>query len=198
MRIAVSAAGTDLNAPVDPRFGRCPYFVIVETETMDYEAIPNTAQGAMSGAGIQAAQTVISRGAKAVLTGNVGPNAYQVFSATGVQVITGVFGTVREAVERFKRGELKAAPTPAQPLYGGPGFGMGYGMGMRRGGGMGRGRWWSGMWGPQVPPPAQPVPSAPAPSPLTREQEIEMLSNYLKTLEEQMKQIRKRLEELRK
>lgn len=200
--------GGGLDAQVAPNFGRCPYFVIVDTDTMGSEALPNMAQGAASGAGIQAAQTVISRGVKTVLTGNVGPNAFQVFSSTGVQIITGVSGTVREAVEKFKRGELRAAPVSQQPLYGVPGSGMGYGRGMGRGGGMrgggmgmGRGRqpgYGYGMGMPQVPPAvpsATPAPMAPS---LTREQEIAALSNYLKAMEQQLEQIKKRLDELKR
>ena len=198
--------GGSLDAQVAPNFGRCPYFVIVDTDTMGTEALPNMAQGAASGAGIQAAQTVISRGVTTVLTGNVGPNALQVFSSTGTQLITGVSGTVRDAVEKFKRGELQTAPATPQPLYGGQGSGMGYGRGMGRGGGMrgggmgmGRGRQPGyGMGMPQVPPPVPPATPAPTAPSLTREQEIEMLNNYLKAVEQQLEQIKKRLEELKR
>jgi predicted Fe-Mo cluster-binding NifX family protein len=129
MKVCVSAAGNSLDAPVDPRFGRCPYFVIVDLETMQFEAIPNPAAGAMGGAGILAAQTIASRGVKAVITGNVGPNAFQALSAAGVRIVTGAYGTVREVVERYKRGELKEAGSPTVGWH----FGMGRGMG--RGGG---------------------------------------------------------------
>jgi predicted Fe-Mo cluster-binding NifX family protein len=104
MKICVSATSNSLDAPVDPRFGRCPYFIIVDTETMQFEAVPNMASGAMGGAGIQAAQIIASKGAKVVITGNVGPNAFQALSAAGVSVITGAYGTVREVVEKYKRG----------------------------------------------------------------------------------------------
>lgn len=127
MKVAVSSTGRDLDSAVDPRFGRCPYFVVVDTDTMAYEAFPNTSIGAAHGAGIQAAQLVSSRGVKVVLTGNVGPNAYTALSTAGVQVVTGAAGTVRDAVERFKRGELGAS--------GGPTVGGHFGLG-----GRGRGR----------------------------------------------------------
>ena len=129
MRVAVSSTGRDLESAVDPRCGRCPYFVVVDTETMAFEAFPNTSIGAAHGAGIQAAQLVASRGVKAVLTGNVGPNAFSALYAAGVQVATGAAGTVRDAVERFKRGELSAS--------GGPTVGGHSGLGGR---GMSRGR----------------------------------------------------------
>jgi predicted Fe-Mo cluster-binding NifX family protein len=114
---------------MDPRFGRCPYFVIVDSETMEFEAVPNTASGSMSGAGIQAAQTVASKGTEVLITGNVGPNAFQALSAAGIKVVTGAFGNVREVIEKYKSGGLKETSSPTVRGH----FGMG--------GGRGRGRW---------------------------------------------------------
>ena len=128
MKICVSASAGNLDAQVDPRFGRCPYFVIVNSETMKFEAISNTAAGAMGGAGIQAAQTVASKGVKVVVTGNVGPNAFQALSTAGIKVVVGAFGTVREAVEKYERGELREARTSTVRGH----FGKGGGMGRRR------------------------------------------------------------------
>ena len=71
MKICVSATAKNLEAQTDPRFGRCPYFVIVDSETMQFKAIPNVASGATGGAGIQAAQTIANKGVKLVITGNV-------------------------------------------------------------------------------------------------------------------------------
>jgi len=130
MKICVTATASSLDAQVDPRFGRCPYFVIVDSETMKFEAIPNLSQNAPSGAGIQAAQAVSSRGVKVLITGNVGPNAFQALSATGIKIVTGAFGTVREVIERYKRGELKETSTPT--VRGHFGMGMGKGRGQRR------------------------------------------------------------------
>jgi predicted Fe-Mo cluster-binding NifX family protein len=130
MKICVSASAGNLEAQLDPRFGRCSYFVIVDTETMEFEAIPNTAAGAMGGAGIQAAQTVASKGVKAVVTGNVGPNAFQALSTAGIKIVVGAFGTVKEAVEKYKRGELKEASASTVREH--FGMGMGGGMGRRR------------------------------------------------------------------
>ena len=131
MRICVSASANSLDAPVDPRFGRCPYFVIVDSETMQFEAVPNLASGAVGGAGIQAAQIIASKGAKVVITGNVGPKAFQALSAAGIKIITGAYGTVREVVEKYKRGELKETNAPT--VGGHFGMGMGGGRGWRRG-----------------------------------------------------------------
>ncbi|MGC8939536.1 MAG: NifB/NifX family molybdenum-iron cluster-binding protein [Candidatus Bathyarchaeia archaeon] len=125
MKICVSSTANSLDAPVDPRFGRCPYFVIVDPETMQFETVPNVASGAMGGAGIQAAQTIASKGAKVLITGNVGPNAFQALSTAGIKIVTGVYGTVREVVEKYKRGELKET---GAPTVGGH-FGMGVGRG---------------------------------------------------------------------
>lgn len=127
MRICVSALSGSLDAQTDPRFGRCQYFVIVDSETMNFEAIPNASKGAFHGAGIQAAQTVADRSVQVVLTGNIGPNAFYALSAAGVRVVTGASGNVREAVERYKRGELKEI---SGPTVGGH-FGMGRGRGRR-------------------------------------------------------------------
>jgi predicted Fe-Mo cluster-binding NifX family protein len=133
MKICVSAVANSLDAQLDPRFGRCPYFVIVDLESMQFEAIPNDASGAMGGAGIQAAQTIAGKGVTVLITGNVGPNAFQALSAAGIKIVTGAFGTVRESVEKFKRGELRETGAPT--------VGGHFGMGMGRGRGRGRGQW---------------------------------------------------------
>ena len=135
MKIAVTSSGTDLSAPVDPRFGRCQGFVIVETEDMSFEAVPNPNVGVGSGAGIQSAQLISEKGAEVVLTGNCGPNAYSTLNAAGIQVIVGAGGTVQEAVDAFKSGALSAAGGPNVQSH----FGMAGGQAMGGGGGMGGG-----------------------------------------------------------
>ncbi len=135
MRIAVSSTGSTLDSQVDARFGRCAYFIIVDPDTMEYEAYPNEGSGFSSGAGTSAAQFVASKGVEYVITGNCGPKAMQVLSASGIKVILGQTGTVREVINKFKKGELSAAQ---MDTFGG-GFGMGFGKGMGRGGGRGMG-----------------------------------------------------------
>ncbi|MFP3985610.1 MAG: NifB/NifX family molybdenum-iron cluster-binding protein [Candidatus Bathyarchaeia archaeon] len=130
MKIAVSAAGNVLDAQVDPRFGRCSYFIIADSETMNFEVVSNMAAGAMGGAGIQAAQTIAGKGVKALITGNVGPNAFQTLSAAGIEVVVGASGTVREAIEKYKKGEL--SKTGAPTVRGHHGMGVGGGRGQRR------------------------------------------------------------------
>ena len=112
MKIAVTARGETLNSEVDPRFGRAAYFIIVETETMDFAAIENENLTAAGGAGISSAKLVINAGAEAVLTGNCGPNAQRTLNAANVKLYTGVKGTVAEAVELFKGGKLTESTEP--------------------------------------------------------------------------------------
>ncbi len=132
MKIAVSATHRSLEADVDPRFGRCMCFVIVETEgneIKDHEEISNEAIQASRGAGVQAAQIVANEGVEVVITGNIGPNAFNVLSQAGIKIITGVSGKISEVVKRYLKGELKEITKPT----------VGFGSGM--GGGLGRGGW---------------------------------------------------------
>ena len=128
MKIAVTANGTGLDAPASPVFGRCPTYILVDTETMQYEAVANPAVSAGGGAGVQAAQFVVERGAQAVVTGNVGPNAFGVFQAAGTLVYLFKGGTVQQAVEAYKGGRLSSASDATVSAH----AGMGRGMGRRR------------------------------------------------------------------
>jgi predicted Fe-Mo cluster-binding NifX family protein len=158
MKIAVTSVGPSLDDQVEPRFGRCAYFLIVDPETMELERLKNPNIAVGGGAGIQSAQLMAERGVQAVLTGNCGPNAFQVFNASGIQVIVGISGLVRQAVEKFKSGaftEARQANVESRfgtgasdqdyqtvPLQGSGGYGtgMGGGRGTGRGMGMGGGR----------------------------------------------------------
>ena len=113
MKICVTAQDNTLDSQIDPRFGRCQYFIFVDTDTASFEAVENSSISATGGAGIVSGQLVLSKGAKVVLTGNVGPNAFQTLQAVGVDVITGISGTVKEAVEKYKAGELKPTGGPS-------------------------------------------------------------------------------------
>ncbi len=112
MKVAVTAIKPSLDSEIDPRFGRCAYFVIVETDDMSFEATDNASMSQGGGAGISSAQFVAQNGVKAVLTGNCGPNAHQTLSAAGIDIITGLNGSVLAAVEAFKSGKLKPADAP--------------------------------------------------------------------------------------
>ncbi len=96
MIIAVSATGTTLEDQVDQRFGRCKYFIIVDSETLAFEAVSNQGIMASSGAGIKAAQFVSEQGAKAVISGNIGPNAFDTLSAANVDIYIGASGKIED------------------------------------------------------------------------------------------------------
>jgi predicted Fe-Mo cluster-binding NifX family protein len=107
MKIGITSTGENLDADIDQRFGRCRNFIIVDTESMEFIVLSNENAMASGGAGIQAAQTVAKAGVKAVVTGDMGPNAFQILSAAGIMVFTGANGTVNQAIEKYKKGELK-------------------------------------------------------------------------------------------
>lgn len=138
MKIAISATGTDLEAMVDPRFGRCQHFIIINPETQQFESIDNSSAAASGGAGISTAQMIAGKGVNLVLTGNCGPNAYQTLSAAGIQVITGVSGRVKNVLEDYNSGKFKTTSQPNVPDHFGINSGTGAGA-PGAGGGMGRG-----------------------------------------------------------
>jgi predicted Fe-Mo cluster-binding NifX family protein len=148
MKIAVSSTGQALESAIDPRFGRCSYFLIVNPATLEYDAIANSNADLGGGAGIQSAQLIAEKGASVVLTGSCGPNALQVFEKAGIQVVTGVAGSVSQAVQQFTAGSLKpdTAEQTAASFSGqaGPGVSGGRGVG---GGGRGIGGGGRGMGG---------------------------------------------------
>jgi predicted Fe-Mo cluster-binding NifX family protein len=129
LKIAISATGPSLDAEVDPRFGRCQYFLIIDPDTMEFEAIDNTNKMASGGAGIASAQAVASKGVQVVLTGDCGPNAYRTLEAAGIQVVTGVSGNIRKAIEQYKSGEFKTTSKPSVGSHSGMGRGMSKGAG---------------------------------------------------------------------
>lgn len=113
MKVAVSCTGRDLDAQVDPRFGRAAYFLFVDTETLAFEAVSNNQNlQAAQGAGVQAASMVARMKPAAVLTGHCGPKAFQVLQIARIPVYAGVSGTVREAVARYQEGALRPAQAP--------------------------------------------------------------------------------------
>ncbi len=112
MKLAVTAKGDSLDSEVDPKFGRCSYFLLVDTESMNYESIKNSSKSARGGAGVQAAETLSKNNADALATGNVGPNAYNALSSAGIDTFKGAKGTVKEAVEDCVSGDLVEANEP--------------------------------------------------------------------------------------
>lgn len=144
MKLCVTASGQSLDEGMDPRFGRCRYFIIVDADTLQFEAVQNPAIDVGGGAGIKAAQFVADQGVETVLTGHIGPHAYEALTAAGIKVVAGLTGiTVRQAVEAFKTGKQGYVSGPSVNAHYGTGGGypaMGRGRGMRmcRGRGLGR------------------------------------------------------------
>lgn len=112
MKLAVTAKGDKLDSGSDPKFGRCSYFLLIDTETMEFETIRNSSKSARGGAGVQAAETLSSNGADAVATGNVGPNAFDALDAAGVEIYTGASGTVKDVVDDYQEGRLTKVGEP--------------------------------------------------------------------------------------
>jgi predicted Fe-Mo cluster-binding NifX family protein len=199
MKVAVSSSGTNLDSQIDPRFGRCAYFVIVNTDDMSFEAFDNEGVALGGGAGIQSSQFVASKGAGAIITGNIGPNAVQALSATGVEIFMGQTGSVGEAVERYRRGDIKPEGSPnVTDHYGMSGdtsrkgrmCGMDRGMG--KGKGMGRCMAFGmGASGSIIPDSSKTVS-------LSREEELKQLKDYANDLLSQMKALQARIKNLEK
>ncbi len=204
MKVAVSSSGKNLDSQIDPRFGRCAYFMIVETDDMNFEVFDNENIALGGGAGIQSAQFVASKGIQAVITGNCGPNAVQTLSAVGIKLFVGQSGTVKEAIERYKNRELRSTDEPSvSDHYGmgatgsvrdmqrqglGRGMGMGRGMGTGRGRGMGRGMGMSGWTGS----------NQTGPDNLSKEQELKVLKEQATDLKKSMEEIEAQIKKLDK
>lgn len=109
MKIVISASSQSLDAELDPRFGRCPFFIITDTETGQFSVEANAGLDASGGAGIAAAQQVAVMAPDAVLTGHCGPNAFTVLDKANIKVYTNVTGTVSEAIQKCVDGSLRAA-----------------------------------------------------------------------------------------
>jgi len=120
MKICITSQGNTLESQVDPRFGRCAYFIIVDPDTMAFEAIDNASAGSTGGAGIQSGQLVNEKGVTVLLTGNVGPNAFQTLNAAKIEIITGISGLVKDVINKYKNGELKSREEPTVDSH----FGM--------------------------------------------------------------------------
>jgi predicted Fe-Mo cluster-binding NifX family protein len=219
MKIAVTAANPSLDGTIDPRFGRCPYFLIVEADDMRFEAVANPSLSLGGGAGIQAAQLMAEKGVRHVLTGNCGPNAYQTLSAAGIGIIVGCSGAVRNAITEFTAGRLAATSEPnvadhfgtaagaastdsdwsgSGPRMGrgggrGMGRGCGGGTGMGGGGGRGMGRGRGTGFAGGLGRSQDPGPSEPAER---RKEELALLKRQAETLKNEMAQVHQQIRDL--
>lgn len=108
MKIVVTAQGENLASEIDPRFGRAKWLMVVDSESGEFKAHDNVQNlNAAQGAGIQTGQNIANLGAEAVITGNVGPNAFRTLNAAGVKIFLAEKQTVQEAIDAFKAGKLK-------------------------------------------------------------------------------------------
>ena len=106
MKIAVTATGGSMSAKVDERFGRCSYFVIVDSDTMKFTAFSNPASDFSGGSGPAAGGEIVKHDAEVLLTGNVGGKAQSALEAAGIKIVTGVSGTVSTAVEDYLKAKV--------------------------------------------------------------------------------------------
>ena len=108
MKVAVTSQGEELSSEIDPRFGRARWLVVVDTETVEFEVHDNSVNlNSAQGAGIQTGQNIANLCVEAVITGNVGPNAFKTLNAAGVKIFLAEKQTVADAIETFKAGKLK-------------------------------------------------------------------------------------------
>jgi len=119
VKICITSQGDNLDSQVDPRFGRCQYFIIVDTQTFAFEAILNPNVNGMGGVGIQSAQFIADKDVKIVLTGNVGPNAFQVLQAAGVNIIVQVSGKIKDVIEKYNNNDFKLTEKPSVDSHSG-------------------------------------------------------------------------------
>lgn len=188
MKIIVATNRGGLEDDVSPVFGRCQTFTIIEAEgneIKNVEVLPNQFSSAIHGAGVQTGQWVVSQGAKAVIAGNFGPNVTAVLQQAGIEMITAQ-GNVKDVVERYLKGELKGSPT-FTGFTGYPGF--------------------TGFTGftPSFTPPMQPFsypypryPFYSYPHQISKEDEIKLIEEELRKIEDLLSTIKKRLKELKK
>ena len=193
MKIAVSSSGKDLDSQVDPRFGRCAYFIIVETDDMSFEAFDNESISLGGGAGIQSAQFVASKGAVVVVTGNCGPNAVQALAAASVKIYVGQSGTVRESIEKYMKGDIKSTNTPNVADHYGMGGGAGMGRGMGRGMGMGKGMGGGRGMGRGISGSGTKSSGQPKAIRLSREEELKDLKNQADEMRRQIEHIESKI-----
>jgi predicted Fe-Mo cluster-binding NifX family protein len=180
MRVCITSTGASLDSEMDPRFGRCQYFLFVDPQSLEMEALENPNIGASGGAGIQSAQLVANKGVEAIITGQVGPNAFSTLQAAGMKILVGASGKVRDVLEKYKKGQLTSyAQGPTARAHAGMGMGGGTGMGR----GMGRG--------------VSPPPPAPTPSGAPQE-DLQALKEESRKLKEQLGSIEERIAKLEK
>jgi len=119
MKTLIPSTGKNLDSLVDPRFGRAPFFLIVNSETQEFEVMVNSGVGFSRGAGVSSAQMAADKKVEAIITGNIGPNAFMVLSQAGIKIFTGAFNmTCQQSLDLFNQGKLARATAPIRPSFG--------------------------------------------------------------------------------
>lgn len=136
MKICICTTATNLDSLVSPVFARTPYFLFVDSKTEKFKSVPNQVAQYGRGAGVTASQEVASQGAEVVISGNIGPNAFNLLKAAGIKIYNAIGLTAREALEQYKQNKLKEISEPSGRF----GLGLGRGLGQGRGRGFGRGQ----------------------------------------------------------
>jgi len=180
MKICITSAGPTLDSDMDPRFGRCQYFLFIDSDTQAFEAVENPNLSASGGAGIQSAQLVANKGVEALITGQVGPNAFTTLQAAGIKIFTGISGKVQDVLEKYQKSQISSS---AQ----GPTVRAHFGMGMGGGSGRGMGRGMGQDFQPPSPSPAEP-----------KGEDLQALKEQSRKLKEQLDRISGEIESLEK
>jgi predicted Fe-Mo cluster-binding NifX family protein len=195
MKLCITSSGVSLDDSMDPRFGRCRYFIIWDADNEQFEAVENPAVSAGGGAGIQAAQLIANKGVETVLTGNVGPNAYNTLTAAGIKIVVGLTGiTVRQAIEGFKTGKQEYTAGPSVGAHYGTGGGGSAPGGMGMGGGRGMGR---GMGGGRGMDRGMQTGAAPQP-PSSMDEDLKALKEQSQKMKQNLETIQERIDALNK
>lgn len=116
MKICISACGKDLDSEVDPQFGRCNYFVLIDPDTGSVTSIKNPGSEASSGAGIRAAEAIACAGVCTLLTGSVGPNSFSILSEACIETYSGIRGTVDFSLKEYQSRKLAILTSPNTSL----------------------------------------------------------------------------------
>ena len=194
MKIAVSSTGNTMDSQLDPRFGRCAYYLVVDSDDMHFEVYPNESAAMGGGAGIQASQFLASKGVEVVITGNCGPNAVDTLLAAGIELFTGEQGTIRDVLKKYATGNLKPSNKPTVDSH----FGMGAGTGIGRGSGVRRGMGGRGGMGRSFNTSGNRSVKDKEENSTSGNQELENLKEQAERLNQQMKSILTRINNLEK
>jgi predicted Fe-Mo cluster-binding NifX family protein len=121
MKIIITATSNKIDQPFNPRFGRADYFILVDSETRDWQAFSNPAADARGGAGPQAVQFIAQKGAEVVISGRYGPSAFTALEAAGIKAYLAKDGTVNDVLNKFLTGELESTGAATGPELHGKG-----------------------------------------------------------------------------